>query len=307
MGTLNWVTPPPQVVVIGHLYRVGCRLDLNKTVAREYKSLKLDDITIWSVISKFPDEADRTEWEFSDKILPEIGVHRSIATNSNVEENLHSISKLFEYRPSREDSHKSFKCIAKVDETLVTTNYNLKQQIKVSESFQVEYPPFGLDAFHEAQETGSHVISEAVKWNDIDITIEFEANPLPSKEQMRWHIVRDTSDLSIILLPEQASHRMLASAPIISNTVNNDSLSSSKVVAQLKIKDVRPEDGNDFFYLEVRNRHGSSEFRFALNVVDFATKDYADSSYDALTSSSSFTNKLLWPTMSLTLSILICF
>ena len=49
---LNWVTPPPQVVVIGHLYRVGCRIDLNQTVAREYKSLKLDDIKIWSVISK---------------------------------------------------------------------------------------------------------------------------------------------------------------------------------------------------------------------------------------------------------------
>ena len=49
---LNWVTPPPQVVVIGHLYRVGCRIDLNKTVAREYTSLRLDDIKIWSVISK---------------------------------------------------------------------------------------------------------------------------------------------------------------------------------------------------------------------------------------------------------------
>ena len=49
---LNWVTPPPQVVVIGHLYRIGCRLDLNETFAREYQSLKLDDIKLWSVISK---------------------------------------------------------------------------------------------------------------------------------------------------------------------------------------------------------------------------------------------------------------
>ena len=136
---------------------------------------------------QFPDEADRTGWEFSDKILPEIGVHRSIA--SNVEENLQSISKLFEYRPSREDSHKSFKCIAKVDETLVTANYNLKQQIMVSESFQVEYPPSGLDAFHETQETGSQVIFEAVKWNDIEITIEFEANPLPSKGIITFEII----------------------------------------------------------------------------------------------------------------------
>ena len=125
--------------------------------------------------------------------MPEIGVHRSIATNSNVEDNLQSISKLFEYRPSREDSHKSFKCIAKVDETLVTTNYNLKQQITVSESFQVEYPPSGLDAFHEAQETGSQVIFEAVKWNDVDITIEFEANPLPSKGIITFEIITLTS------------------------------------------------------------------------------------------------------------------
>ena len=50
--TVNWVTPPPQVVVIGTLYRVGCRIDLNNTVAREYKSLRLDDIKLWSVIRK---------------------------------------------------------------------------------------------------------------------------------------------------------------------------------------------------------------------------------------------------------------
>ena len=50
--TLNWITPPPQVVVIGHLYRVGCRIDLNETAAREYKGLTLDDIKLWSVISK---------------------------------------------------------------------------------------------------------------------------------------------------------------------------------------------------------------------------------------------------------------
>ena len=48
-------------------------------------------------------------------------------------------------------------------------------------------------------------------------------------EQIRWHIVRDTSDLSIILLPDQASHRMLASTPIISNAGHNDSLSPPKV------------------------------------------------------------------------------
>ena len=120
----------------------------------------------------------------------EIGVHRSIATAGNVQDNLHSISKLFEYRPSREDSHKSFKCIAKVDETLVTNNYNLKQHITVSEQFQVEYPPSGLDPFHEAQQTGSQVMIEAVKWNDIDIMIEFEANPLPSKGITTFEIIR---------------------------------------------------------------------------------------------------------------------
>ena len=49
---VNGVTPPPQVVIIGHLYRVGCRIDLNETVAREYENLKLDDIKLWSVISK---------------------------------------------------------------------------------------------------------------------------------------------------------------------------------------------------------------------------------------------------------------
>ena len=66
----------------------------------------------------------------------------------------------------------------------------LKNQITVSEKFQVEYPPSGLDPFHEAQETGSQVIIEAVKWNDIDIMIEFEANPLPSKGITTFEIMR---------------------------------------------------------------------------------------------------------------------
>ena len=121
--------------------------------------------------------------------MPEIGVHRSIATEGNVEDDLHSMSKLFEFRPSREHSHKSFKCIAKVDETLITTTYNLKQPITVSQPFQVEYPPSGLDPFHEAQETGSQVIIEAVKWDNIDIVIEFEANPLPSKGIITFEII----------------------------------------------------------------------------------------------------------------------
>ena len=66
-------------------------------------------------------------------------------------------------------------------------------------------------------------------WNGLDVTnLEFDQNSL-LLEQIRWHIVRDTSDLSIILLPDQASHRMLASTPIISNAGHNDSLSPPKV------------------------------------------------------------------------------
>ena len=65
----------------------------------------------------------------------------------------------------------------------------LKNQITVSEKFQVEYPPSGLDPFHEAQETGSQVIIEAVKWDNIDIVIEFEANPLPSKGIITFEII----------------------------------------------------------------------------------------------------------------------
>ena len=77
LSTLNWVTPPPQVVVIGHLYRVGCRLDLNQTVAREYKSIKLDDIKIWSVISKVL--SSREVWLLCYRILQ--GVHTFSSIN----------------------------------------------------------------------------------------------------------------------------------------------------------------------------------------------------------------------------------
>ena len=75
---LNWVTPPPQVVVIGHLYRVGCRLDLNQTVAREYKSLKLDDIKIWSVISKVTSSKEIFQF-FIETLLQRVDTFSSIA------------------------------------------------------------------------------------------------------------------------------------------------------------------------------------------------------------------------------------
>ena len=71
----------------------------------------------------------------------------------------------------------------------MTNNYNLKQRLTVSEQFQVEYPPSGIDPFHEAQETGSQVIIEAVKWDNIDIVIAFEANPLPSKGIITFEII----------------------------------------------------------------------------------------------------------------------
>ena len=65
----------------------------------------------------------------------------------------------------------------------------MKQRLTVSEQFQVDYPPSGLDSYHEAQETGSQVIIEAVKWDNIDIVIEFEANPLPSKGIITFEII----------------------------------------------------------------------------------------------------------------------
>ena len=67
-------------------------------------------------------------------------------------------------------------------------------------------------------------------------------------EQLRQHIVRDTPDLLIILLPDQASHRMLASTPIIYNTVNDNSLLSPKVYTR-KCSYVRTKVV--FFYLYV--------------------------------------------------------
>ena len=51
---LNWSTPPPMVVVadINKLYRIGCRVTLNKNLTSQYQNANIDNVELWAVISK---------------------------------------------------------------------------------------------------------------------------------------------------------------------------------------------------------------------------------------------------------------
>lgn len=180
----------------------------------------------------------------------------------------------------------NFKCLASNKEHVNNISLVTNQPLTLSEKFKVEYPPVGLAPFDEAQKSGNQVEITAVRGKQGSINIEFEAEPPPRIDQIKWHIVRDTADLSLIIFPEQTVHRMSASVPIVSNQRFEDASSTTKNMAQLIIYDVRPEDQDDFFYLEVDNAHGKEEFRFSLNVVDVDPSINNYSYYDAYSSSS---------------------
>ena len=109
--------------------------------------------------------------------LPEVGVHKQKAIDDN---DIHSVSKLFEYKPDRKDSNNYFRCIAKIGNSgaLVGSGYN--GQLTIAEQFQVEYPPVGLEPFHESQVSGREVIIDVVNGKDAIIQINFDANPSPN-------------------------------------------------------------------------------------------------------------------------------
>ena len=119
-------------------------------------------------------EADSTS---APKQLPEVGVHKQKSIEQN---DIHSVSKLFEYKPDRIDSNKYFRCIAKIGNygALVDSEYN--GQLTIAEQFQVEYPPVGLEPFHESQVSGREVIIDVVNGKDAIIQINFDANPSPN-------------------------------------------------------------------------------------------------------------------------------
>ena len=124
------------------------------------------------------EEADSTS---ALKQLPEVGVHKQKAMEQN---DIHSVSKLFEYKPDRKDSNRYFHCIAKIEnsEALLDSGYN--GQLTISEQFQVEYPPYGLAPFDESQISGREIIIDAVNGKDAIIQIHFDANPSPNNGKL---------------------------------------------------------------------------------------------------------------------------
>lgn len=257
---LDWITSPPKVVVadIDKVYRIGCRVTLNNS---ETSHIGLDDVTLWAEISKFP---DATNLATSENQLLEVSVHRG-KTEEQYDE--HSLSKLFEYKPDRRDSNHYFRCIASVESSETPLDSGYGQEITIAEKIVVEYSPIGLAPFDESQRSGKQIVINAVNGKEARIKIDFDANPSPTSDQIKWHIVRGTSDLSVVLSPGETIHRMSSPLAIMNDYTYND-LTYNKCTVELIIESVRPDDGNDFFYLEVNNRYGKAEFRVALNIVD---------------------------------------
>ena len=117
-------------------------------------------------------------WTSSEIQLKEVGTHTS---NKYGTDDLVSLSKLFEYTPTRKDSDKYFRCIATIDESTRTTSTAVNEQLAISEQFRVEYPPVGLGTFHEVQRSGRQLTFTVTEGENAYISIDFEAEPLPNR------------------------------------------------------------------------------------------------------------------------------
>ena len=108
--------------------------------------------------------------------LSEVGVSRKKVDKDN---GIHSLSKLFEYKPERKDSNKYFRCEASIENSTAVEDSGYHQEFTIAEQFRVEYSPLGLESFDDAQRTGREIIFDAVKGKDFTIIIPFDANPSP--------------------------------------------------------------------------------------------------------------------------------
>jgi len=214
---------------------------------------------------------------------------------------IQSLSKLFEYKPERKDSNNYFRCEASIENSTAIEDSGFHQEFIITEQFRVEYSPIGLEPFDDAQRTGKEIIFDVVDGKDFTIEIPFDANPSPSNDQVKWHIVRGTPDLSLILSPGETIHRMSA-LPIKINDNAQSGMAVDKITVSLRIENIRYDDGNDFFYLEVNNKYGNVEFRFALNILDEDPNEY-DYVYSEALNSDSTKIKQIFLTFIICLSI----
>jgi len=117
-------------------------------------------------------------WTSSDIQLKEIGVHKN---HKYDDKGLWTLSKLFEYKPTRNDSDKYFRCFTTIDNSIISQNADANERLSISEQFRVEYPPTGIGIFAEVQRSGRQQIITLTKGENANINIEFDACPLPSR------------------------------------------------------------------------------------------------------------------------------
>ena len=117
-------------------------------------------------------------WAPSDIRLKEVGAHKS---NQYGTDDLVTLSKLFEYIPTRNDSDKYFRCIAATDDSTNDISTANNDVLAISEQFKVEYPPVGVGPFDEVQISGRQLTFTVTEGENAHIVIDFEAEPLPNR------------------------------------------------------------------------------------------------------------------------------
>ena len=100
----------------------------------------------------------------------------------------HGSSSIFSYSPTKDHRHFRVRCMAfqSID------GYNVFEPKVVSSGFNVVYPPLPME-----QEPGPFPIDQYD--NNIEVVLTFYANPTPNNENLVWHVVKPTSNLSLLV------------------------------------------------------------------------------------------------------------
>ena len=217
---IDWVTPPPSIVAadVGKVYRIGCRLTLNYSSSTyNNSSLQLNDWKLIAEISpvfalilvdsplinvsyKSRSQSDHYNIFYFqsphtkgiERSLPSIQLSEIVTHSQRANDNneIQSLSKIFEYKPERKDSNSYFRCVAMVENLRSSHEFIYNHELTIAEQFQVQYSPVGIKPFDDSQSSGRQIIIDVVNGKDIIIQVPFYANPSPHNSKSKHLINR---------------------------------------------------------------------------------------------------------------------
>ena len=155
-----------------------------------------------------------------------------------------TVSKLFKYEPNKDYASMFLKCMAFQSDI---DGYNIYEPDIFTSSFEVVFPPLPSEAplqtfFIDEGETATVLIS-------------FDANPPPTNDQVVWHVVRPSSNQSLMMEAGNVHGRYEALDVIVDGTF---------VTATLLIHQANYEDVMNYCYLEAMNELGKFDYNFEL-------------------------------------------